>query len=174
MHLNEILFGVYSMSNDTDTILVEQRLIVHPDLAPFSYDALADIRIINFNHSNIMAMLRLPTKESGGKANLHQGGIGVGIDLKNGYGNGATYLGNYIKQHPETALKFDQIKLPFWEEICELTQKTAKLLPLNYLGFDWVVTDEGPYILELNARPGLEIQNANQERLNPLLWEALR
>jgi len=31
-----------------------------------------------------MAMLRLPTKESGGKANLQQGAIGLGIDMASG------------------------------------------------------------------------------------------
>ena len=31
-----------------------------------------------------MAMLRLPTKASGGRANLHQGAIGAGVDLVTG------------------------------------------------------------------------------------------
>ncbi|HBZ98517.1 MAG TPA: alpha-L-glutamate ligase-like protein, partial [Pseudomonas sp.] len=38
-----------------------------------------DIRIIVLMGYPIMAMLRLPTRQSGGKANLHQGAIGVGV-----------------------------------------------------------------------------------------------
>jgi len=35
-------------------------------------------------------------------------------------------------------------------------------VPLNYVGVDIVIDEtDGPLILEINARPGLEIQNIN-------------
>jgi len=42
---------------------------------------LPDIRVIAYNMVPVMAMMRIPTKESGGKANIHGGACAVGIDI---------------------------------------------------------------------------------------------
>jgi len=42
---------------------------------------LPDIRVIVYNRIPIVAMLRIPSKYSDGKANLHLGAYAAGIDL---------------------------------------------------------------------------------------------
>ena len=104
--ISNILTGLYSLGGHRDRALIEYRVTPDPIFKSISYEGVPDIRIIVLMGYPVMAMLRLPTRQSGGKANLHQGAIGVGVDMV-----------------------LDQ--------------------------------DKGPLILELNARPGLNIQIAN-------------
>ena len=115
-----------------------------------------------------MAMLRLPTRQSGGKANLHQGAIGVGVDLATGITLQGTWLNNKISKHPDTTQPVAGVQLPFWQQFMELAASCHELCGLGYIGVDMVLDQElGPLILELNARPGLNIQIANNAGLTP-------
>lgn len=110
----------------------------------------------------VMAMLRLPTRQSGGKANLHQGAIGVGVDLATGVTLRGTWLNNIISKHPDTTNAVDGVQLPNWDGFMKLAAGCYELCGLGYIGVDMVLDqDKGPLILELNARPGLNIQIAN-------------
>jgi len=110
----------------------------------------------------VMAMLRLPTRQSGGKANLHQGAIGVGVDLATGLTLRGTWLNNIISKHPDTTNAVDGVQLPNWDGFMKLAAGCYELCGLGYIGVDMVLDqDKGPLILELNARPGLNIQIAN-------------
>jgi alpha-L-glutamate ligase-like protein len=110
----------------------------------------------------VMAMLRLPTRQSGGKANLHQGAIGVGVDLATGVTLRGTWLNNIISKHPDTTNSVDGVQLPNWDGFMKLAAGCYELCGLGYIGVDMVLDqDKGPLILELNARPGLNIQIAN-------------
>jgi hypothetical protein len=52
----------------------------------------------------------------------------------------------------------------------ELAARSYELTGLGYQGIDIVLDrDKGPLLLELNARPGLAIQIANQAGLGPRL-----
>jgi alpha-L-glutamate ligase-like protein len=114
----------------------------------------------------IMAMLRLPTRQSGGKANLHQGAIGVGVDLATGLTLRGTWLNNIISKHPDTTNAVDGVQLPGWDGFMTLAAGCYELCGLGYIGVDMVLDeDKGPMILELNARPGLNIQIANDSGL---------
>jgi len=119
-----------------------------------------------------MAMLRMPTKESGGKANLQQGAIGVGIDLATGITTTAIYKKNKIIEYaPGTRLLLSGIKIPYWQDILRLAVKAQEVSNVGFLGADVAIDrDRGPVFLELNARPGLSIQIANltglKERLD--------
>lgn len=167
-HIYNILDGHYSLANVSDIAFFEERIKVHPKLKPYTFRGIPDIRIIIHNNVPIMAMLRLPTKESGGKANLAQGGIGVGIDISNGLtthairkGNG--FLESNMDYYPgKKGLSLHGIKIPYWTKILRLAIKAAKVSNLGYAGIDIAIDrDKGPIILELNARSGLSIQNAN-------------
>jgi hypothetical protein len=119
-----------------------------------------------------MAMLRLPTKDSGGKANLQQGAIGVGIDLASGVTTTALWgKKKMIDYVPGTRLLLSGIKIPNWKGILEMAVQAQEISGLGFLGADIAIDKErGPVILELNARPGLSIQIANlaglKSRLN--------
>ncbi|OGV89791.1 hypothetical protein A2Z41_03350 [Microgenomates group bacterium RBG_19FT_COMBO_39_10] len=162
-HILDIFAGRFSLHNLPDKAFVEERIKIHPIFKKYTYRGTPDIRIIIFNKVPIMAMLRLPTPESRGKANLHQGAIGVGIDLATGITTYGFYNGRRIKFIPGTKKKINGLKLPFWEETLILAVKVQEVVPqLGFLGVDVILDKEkGPMILELNARPGLDIQNAN-------------
>lgn len=170
-HIRNILDGAFSISNTPDIAFFEERLTLLKLFKPYAYKGIPDIRVIVFNKVPVMAMLRLPTKESGGKANLHQGAIGVGIDLATGVTTTAvTGSGKIIDYVPGTRLLLSGIKIPHWKDILTLAVKAQELSGMGYLGADVAIDRErGPVFLEINARPGLAIQIANLSGLKERL-----
>jgi alpha-L-glutamate ligase-like protein len=165
-HVLDILDGNFSKSNIPDTAFFEQRVKVHADLKPYSVKGVPDIRILMYNFVPVMAMLRLPTEESGGRANLHAGGIGVGIDLATGATTTAITRGHIIDMLPSTRLRLAGLTIPFWDDILLTATRTAEVAGLRYAGVDVAIDrEDGPLVLEINARPGLDIQFANMAPL---------
>ena len=165
-HISGILSGIYSLGGHRDSAIIEYR--VQPDavFSAISYEGVPDIRIIVLRGYPVMAMLRLPTRQSQGKANLHQGAIGVGVDLASGITLGGTWHNLRIERHPDTANPVSGVQLPYWEAFLQLASQSYELTGLGYMGVDLVLDrDGGPMILELNARPGLNIQIANDAGL---------
>jgi alpha-L-glutamate ligase-like protein len=167
IHIGHILDGEYSLSNTPDVAFFEERLKLSKTFRPYAYKGIPDIRIIIYNKVPVMAMLRLPTKESGGKANLQQGGIGVGIDMARGTTTTAVQGKSKIVEYvPGTRLLLSGIKIPYWNEMLTLAIKAQEASGLGFLGADIAIDrDNGPVFLELNARPGLSIQVANMAGL---------
>jgi alpha-L-glutamate ligase-like protein len=171
-HVSEILSGLYSIGGRPDQVLIQERVRIHPVFDGLAYQGTPDIRVIVYRGAPVMAMLRLPTRASGGRANLHQGGIGVGIDLHGGWTFHAIQHNRSIDVHPDTGLPVFGTKIPEWERILDLSRRVAGALKLGYVGLDMVLDAErGPLLLEANARPGLAIQNANNRGLLPRLAE---
>ncbi|MEX2054694.1 MAG: sugar-transfer associated ATP-grasp domain-containing protein, partial [Candidatus Andersenbacteria bacterium] len=169
-HVLDILDGNFTLGNIPDDAFFEQRIRNHADLKPYCVQGIPDIRVLVYNLVPVMAMLRLPTKESGGRANLHSGGIGVGIDLVHGLTTLAIYHGRMIESLPDSRLSLSGIKLPFWNDILLMAGRTARATGLNYVGVDIAIDrDDGPMVLEVNARPGLGIQFANMAPLKSRL-----
>ena len=169
-HISGILSGLYSLSGQSDKAIIQAKIDKHPIFNNYSYGGIPDIRVIVFEGFPVMSMVRLPTKSSDGKANLHQGAIGAGLNLKDGSTNNAVIRNQVIDSHPDTGYKLSGLKLPFWREILELAAQCYDMVELGYLGADIVLTpDQGPILLELNARPGLGIQIANLAGLVPRL-----
>lgn len=163
-HLSCLLSGAYSLGGSSDYAIIEKRVVVDPVFAEVSYEGIPDIRIISLLGYPAMAMVRLPTRLSGGKANLHQGAIGVGVDLATGKTLGGVYHNDIIDYHPDTLNSIVNIEVPYWNKILEIASSCYELTGLGYLGVDIVLDKEqGPLMLELNARPGLNIQIANRE-----------
>lgn len=162
LHISDILEGAYSMGNEPDVAFVQEYVGRAKVFRRWAYRGTPDIRIIVFNKVPVMAMLRLPTKESGGRANLHQGALGVGVDIATGITTKAIWHGEQILVKPETNKKLRGIKIPFWTNILETAVRAGVASGLGYLGVDIVIHPEkGPMVLELNAQPGLQIQMAN-------------
>ena len=166
--ISDIIFGVYSFDLH-DAAIVEQRIIQHKDIQQISNYGLADVRIITYQHEPVLAMLRVPTSDSQGKSNLHQGAIGVGVDTKSGTTNNAIQKNRQIHAHPDSGYELAGIHLPDWKEMVSMCKHVAKNIPLKYLGFDIGISVHGPVVLELNVRPGIEIQNANAMGMRRIL-----
>lgn len=169
-HISGILSGLYSLAGQSDTAIIQERIDKHPIFDDYSYGGIPDIRVIVFEGFPVMSMVRLPTKSSDGRANLHQGAIGAGLNLADGKTNNAVINNQVVEVHPDTGHSLSGLQLPFWTEILELSAHCYDMVELGYLGADIVLTpDKGPILLELNARPGLGIQIANLAGLVPRL-----
>lgn len=165
-HTSNILSGMYSLSGIIDQAIVEYRVKFDPVFRDISYQGVPDIRVIVFRGIPVAAMVRLPTRASDGKANLHQGAMGVGIDLATGVSCGGVFHNQICDFHPDTGNRVANVTIPHWNKILHLAVTCADTVKLDYLGVDIVIDqDLGPLMLELNARPGLGVQLANRSGL---------
>jgi alpha-L-glutamate ligase-like protein len=168
-HMANIVFGVYSFGND-DRVLVEEKISSHPDFLEIYPKGVADLRLIVKEGELLQAMLRVPTAASGGRANLHQGAIGIGIDLATGMTTGGYDGNHYLDVHPDSGAPLKGLQVPDWELAKDITRRTFEAFPLGYLGVDIAYdASKGPLVLEINVRPGLEIQNVNRQGLRQYL-----
>lgn len=169
-HIYNILSGMFSLGGQSDKAIIEYAVQFDPIFDEIAYQGVPDIRVIVYRGVPAMAMLRLPTRMSDGKANLHRGGVGVGIDLATGTTLSGIQKDRYIDDHPETGHALCDRTIPHWQTILEMATKLGAKTEFGYLGVDIVLDRErGPLLLEINARPGLAIQIANREGIIPRL-----
>ncbi len=167
--LADVVFGVHSNQLE-DRAFVERRVEPHALFASLWADGLCDVRVITLRGVPVMSMIRVPTAESGGRANLHQGGLGIAVDLETGRTFRAVHHGRAVERHPESGAPLLGLDVPDWPGVLEAARRAARAVPLGYLGVDVVLDRErGPLVLEINARPGLEIQNVNGVGLAPAI-----
>jgi hypothetical protein len=211
LHILDILAGRFDKYDLPGAAMVEERVKKHHRFKRYAYQGTPDVRVIVFNKVPVMAMLRLPTPQSRGRANLHQGAVGVGVDLATGITTHAVHWDRPIRaiplqkslkmdnldvleldnlksrrldqgikksriqdQEPPSSnfkkstlsLKLNGLRLPWWDQILELSISAQTIVPLGYMAVDFLLDpDKGPLIIELTARPGLSIQLANQAGL---------
>ncbi len=169
-HVSAIVSGLYSLGGRADCAIVEQRIVTHPLLDAVAIGGTPDIRVILYYGVPVMAMVRLPTKASDGRANLHQGAIAVAVDLVTGTTYGGVCENRTIDRHPDTKGPIAGIELPAWRDLIDASMRLGDALELGYLGVDFVIdAKRGPVVLEANARPGLAIQVAHRQGLLPRL-----
>jgi alpha-L-glutamate ligase-like protein len=165
-HLLKILDGEFSGFLEHDVAIVEERLAPSKKII-FKYAAgLPDIRIFCVDFVPSMAMLRYATKDTNGRANLSMGAIGISIDLKTG---AFTHL---HRKKEDDLLSFaelgvpDGFVLPKWEEMKKVAIKASKLSGLRISGVDLILDkNDRVMVLEINGRPGIEIQNINEKSM---------
>lgn len=165
-HVNNILSGLYSLGGKPDSAMIETMIEYDDVFNDYTYEGVPDLRVIIFKGIPVMAMLRCSTHASDGRANLHQGAIGVGIDIKTGESLLAVQHNKPVVRHPDTGRSFDGLQIPNWQQILQLAARCYEMTGLGYLGCDIVLDkNKGAMILEVNARPGLAIQLANAKGL---------
>ena len=173
--INNILSGMYSLGGQPDKALIEYRVKFDDVFSEISFKGVPDIRVIVLRGIPVFSMLRLPTAESDGKANLHRGGVGVGVDVATGKTQMAMQHDTMIDIHPDTANPIGNLQVPFWEDILSMSARAYDVIGLGYIGVDIVLDkDRGPLLLELNARPGISIQIANRMGMRPVLEAAMK
>jgi alpha-L-glutamate ligase-like protein len=161
-HASSIISGLFSLGGRPDEALLQQRVVPDPALERLSYQGTADVRVIVYRNMPALAMLRLPTRLSGGRANLHQGAIGAGVDLATGRTTRAVLRNRLTGHHPDTGASVVDFQVPCWPQILDMAQRVSRATGLGYVGVDLVLDrTHGPLLLEANARPGLAIQIAN-------------
>lgn len=175
-HVANILAGLFSLGGQRDCALVEYRVRPAKILTDISYQGAPDIRIVMLHGYPVMAMLRAATRESDGRANLHQGALGIGIDLATGRTIRAVHHGKSVRRHPDIDIDLIGIQMPEWDKILDIAVTCQEMTGLGYLGVDLMIDETiGPLMIEVNARPGLAIQMANGvgllRRLEPVVEE---
>jgi alpha-L-glutamate ligase-like protein len=161
---------MYSLGGQADVALIEYRVRPHSVFDNISYQGVPDVRVIIFMGVPVMAMVRLPTRQSDGKANLHQGALGAGVDMATGKTLTAVWKNGIVTDHPDTDNPVSGVAVPCWNQILLLGARCWELTGLGYQGADFVLdAGKGPLLLELNARPGLNVQIANRAGLLPRL-----
>ena len=169
-HITNILAGLFSLGGSADVAVIESLIQFDDAFHGFSFEGVPDVRVIVFKGFPIMAMMRLSTAASDGKANLHQGAVGVGIDIATGASLHAVQFDLPITHHPDTGKALSLLQVPKWERLIYLAASCYEMSGMGYLGTDMVLDKNlGPMLLELNARPGLAIQIANGQGLLPRL-----
>jgi alpha-L-glutamate ligase-like protein len=169
-HLSTILSGLYSLGGQVDKAIVEQRIIMHPTMERIAVGGTPDVRVILYRNVPVMAMVRLPTIQSEGRANLHQGAAAAAVHLVTGRTFGGVCNSRMITRHPDTGELIGGLEIPGWRELLASAMKLADALEMGYIGVDFVVDAKiGPVVLEANARPGLAIQVAHRIGLMPRL-----
>jgi alpha-L-glutamate ligase-like protein len=161
-----ILDGEFSGFRERDVVIVEERLYPSPKIVFEHAAGLPDIRIFCINFVPVMAMMRYSTKETNGRANLSMGAIGVSIDVETGV---FTHL-HRKKEHEALSLKDLGIQagfvMPKWEEMKSVAIKASQISGLRISGVDLILDkDDRVMVLEINGRPGIEIQNVNEQSL---------
>ncbi|WP_354624759.1 alpha-L-glutamate ligase-like protein [Psychromonas sp. MME2] len=169
-HVTDILAGLFSLGGGADVAVIEGLIQFDNAFDGFSFEGVPDVRVIVFKGFPIMAMMRLSTAASNGKANLHQGAVGVGVDITSGRALHAVQFDQSIKFHPDTNKELKTLEVPHWERLIYLAASCYEMCGMGYLGTDMVLDrEQGPMLLELNARPGLAIQIANGTGILPRL-----
>lgn len=167
-HISNILAGLFSLGGKADVVLVEDLILFDDVFDGYSYEGVPDTRVIVFKGVPVMSMMRLSTASSDGKANLHQGAVGVGICLRTGKALRAVQFNAPMRYHPDTGRDLYELQVPHWEKLLHLASSCYEMSGLGYIGTDIVLDKKrGPMLLELNARPGLSIQIANGAGLLP-------
>ena len=173
-HVSNILAGLYSLGGQRDCALVEYRVRPAKVMTDISYQGAPDIRLVMLHGYPVMAMLRAATRESDGRANLHQGALGIGIDIASGVSVRAVHHGRPVTRHPDLGVDLIGIQMPEWDKILDIAVTCQEMTGLGYLGVDLMLDETiGPLMIEVNARPGLAIQMANGigliKRLEPVV-----
>jgi alpha-L-glutamate ligase-like protein len=169
-HVSSTISGVFSLRGDLDSCAIEARVVIHESFEPIARFGIPDIRVIVYRGIPVMSMSRLPTVESDGRANLHQGAIAAGLDLATGVVLYAAHRNRPVTHHVDTHAPIIGHRVPHWETVLELAARASDISGLGYIGVDLVIdANRGPLLLELNARPGLMIQVANRQGLLPRL-----
>lgn len=169
-HVSDIISGIYSLEGREDRAII--KALIHPDdlFAAVTYRGVPDLRIVVYRGVPALAMVRLPTKASDGKANLHQGALGAGIAIDTGVTLSAVHRSSLVTHHPDTGAPVAGIQVPRWPEVLRMAALASDMTGMGYIGADLVIDrSHGALMLELNARPGLAIQLANRVGLGARL-----
>lgn len=92
--------------------------------------------------------------------NWAQGGFSCLVDLDTGaLGPGVTHPSASSRrsydEHPDTSAAFTGTPVSSWHEVSDRVLALARRVPLDYVGWDVVVTEQGPVLLEGNSNTGV-------------------
>ena len=157
---------VSDLTADLDGYLVTEFLEQHDYAASIFPDATNTIRIHTLVDPETGEISlhrpshRFGSRESAPIDNWSKGGYTAPVDTDTGEIRRLITLDgtarSRLRNHPETDARVAGVTVPCWSELCDLVREVAAIhryAPL--IGWDIVVTEDGPVLLEGNARPSV-------------------
>ncbi|AYY11923.1 hypothetical protein EF847_03565 [Actinobacteria bacterium YIM 96077] len=156
-------------------LIVEEGLEQHPKQAALFPDSVNTLRVltmldVNDEHRPFIAaaVQRIGTGRSAPADNWSRGGLSARIDIDTGQLGKATRLPNtgtveWFDAHPDSGAPITGMEVPYWQEVRDLVLHSARVLSfMEYIGWDIVITPEGPVVLEANINTGTNVLQAHQ------------
>ncbi len=139
-------------------LIIEEYLIQHEEMAKLNRSSTNTLRVTTVrtdDRVNIMfASMRIG--RSGMEVdNYSSGGLAAPIDIETGIvmAQADDLDGNVYTVHPDSNEKIVGFRVPYWEKIISLVKELAMVAPsVRYTGWDIVILDDGPALIEANAR----------------------
>lgn len=150
-------------------MIVEEGLAQHPKLQALYPDSVNTIRVLTMldlsDHQPFIAraVQRIGTRRSGSVDNWSRGGLSAMIDPDTGQLGRASRLPDgaeleWFDNHPDTGAPIAGVEVPYWRDVCDLVLHSARVLSfMEYIGWDIVVTPDGPVVLEANINTGMNV-----------------
>lgn len=151
---NNLMNGNYA-----HTEVIEQ----HPEINAIYSKSINTLRILTHMDNGkvdvITSSIRFGVKGSV-VDNTSSGGLSLGISQKFGTLKRTAYFnlefgGEQTIKHPDTGFEFNNFKIPYFKEACELVKNASKHIPNGMVGWDVAVTPSGPTLIEGNEDPSL-------------------
>jgi|GEM_PF-2301547 len=145
--------------------LIQPRLINHPTIIDLTGGGFSTLRVITgIGVSGVVEVVAAAFKMPVGRGvadNFAAGGIAAPIDLESGelgYAVPKKLLGEKYEHHPDTGGRICGRKLPFWNEIVEISMSAHLCYPkFVFLGWDIGIDESGPVVVETNALWDVEL-----------------
>lgn len=141
--------------------ICEEYICQHHMLAalnPFSTNTLRVVTILdNGNVEIVCAALKTGGFANNFVDNMHNGGIGMQVDIETGITTtvGKDYNDKEYIYHPISQEQLIGFRVPCWDKVKQLVKEAHLRLPETLLfGWDIAITEEGPVIVEVNGSPG--------------------
>lgn len=141
-------------------VLIEDQIVQHPDLEAIAPGTANTTRVTTFvRDDGTVAIINMAQKFGRGQVSdqasfggfytaLHEDGRAMGM--------GYNTSGDLFETHPETGYHIADFQLPMMDAVRELISEVALVIPeVRYVGWDVVVTADGPVLVEGNWGAGV-------------------
>ena len=151
-------------------LLFEAAIVQHTEQAALNPHSTNTLRLLTMpdvtgDYSPFIARAsqRIGSVRSGHIDNWTKGGLSANVELETGRLSAAAQLpeGNdlqWFAEHPDSGAQIQGHQVPHWERTKELILDAAHRLGfMEYIGWDIVITESGPVILEANINSGMNV-----------------
>lgn len=157
--------------------VVEEGMDQHPKLSALHAGSVNTIRVLTMldvaerKPFIVMAVQRIGTHRSAPTDNWSRGGLSARVDLDTGQLGKASRLPRggeleWFDAHPDTGEPITGVEVPFWSQVHEMVLHSARVLSfMEYIGWDIVITPDGPVVLEANINTGMNVLQVHQPLL---------
>ncbi|MFD5214935.1 sugar-transfer associated ATP-grasp domain-containing protein [Microbacterium sp. NPDC058345] len=140
-------------------LLVEQVIVQHDDLSAVCPGTVNTTRVTAFFDGERAHVLAVAQKFGRGAVSdqMTYGGFYTMLDEK-GHARSAGYdsHGHVHQHHPDSGFPIADFQLPMFDELVAFIDQVARVVPqIQYVGWDIVITPEGPVLVEGNWGAGV-------------------